>query len=194
MAEMSCEECGTTDPFKHDPECSQSRIHLVVNNNTAEIRTTSVTGGQKGMKPQRMSLLPFAALAKIGEVYGFGEKKYAAHNWRKGYNWDLSIDAVYRHLGAFTDGQDDDPESGLSHLAHAGFHILTLLTFVLNPLRYKRFDTRHTTAEENEPEPEPKSPTIRLPNIIHPMGPYGNPGPHANYEKVASFIVTKTHD
>ena len=140
-----CSGCGSTD-INHT-RCGAN-----------EVRVTSETGGQKGKKPQRMSLIPYGATAKIGEVYDFGEKKYAAHNWRKGYNWDLSIDAVYRHFGAFVDGQDDDPESGLSHLAHAAFHILALLTFVLNPKRYKRFDTRHTTAEETE---NFSNPTIR---------------------------------
>jgi len=127
-------------------------VHFVVNedNNTGEVRSTSETGGEKGVKPQRMSLLPFQALAKISEVYGFGEKKYAAHNWRKGYEWDKSIDALERHIGEFKDGKDLDPESGLPHLAHAAFHIFTLLVFMLNPKRYKRFDNRWSTVEDRE--------------------------------------------
>jgi len=137
-----------------------------------EVRTTSETGGQKGVKPQRMSLLPFQALARISEVYGFGEKKYAAHNWRLGYEWDKSIDALERHIGAFKDGQDNDPESGLSHIAHAGFHILTLLVFILNP-RYKRFDNRWKTVEEQE---EAKKVTLVINPPSGSLQPMRDPG------------------
>jgi hypothetical protein len=136
-----CVGCGTLGVL-HAKDCPINAPASVV-----EVRTTSETGGQKGVKPQRMSLLPFQALAKISEVYGFGEKKYAAHNWRLGYEWDKSLDALERHIGAFKDGEDNDPESGLSHIAHAGFHVLTLLVFILNP-RYKRFDNRWKTMEE----------------------------------------------
>lgn len=113
-----------------------------------EVRTTSSTGGQKGVKPQRHDLLPRPALDRIAEVYAFGAGKYADHNWRLGYEWGKSYAAAQRHLTAFWDGESDDDESGLSHLAHAGFHIFALLTWlsqdgegVDNP-----FDDRWTTA------------------------------------------------
>ena len=88
------------------------------------------TGGQKGVKPERFGLLPWRALGKVARVFGFGAKKYEAHNWRKGYAWSMSIDALQRHLAAFFDGEDLDPESGEPHLAHAAFHVLVLLTFM----------------------------------------------------------------
>lgn len=95
-----------------------------------EIRTTSSTGGQKGVKPERHALLPKKGVAAIARVFAFGAIKYAAHNWRKRYEWDKSIDALQRHIDAFVDGETYDPESGLPHLAHAGFHILVLLTWL----------------------------------------------------------------
>lgn len=95
-----------------------------------EVRTTSATGGQKGVKSERHSLLPRKGLDAIARVFGFGAEKYAAHNWRKRYEWSKSLDALERHIGAFMDGETYDPESGLPHLAHAGFHILVLLTWL----------------------------------------------------------------
>ena len=92
--------------------------------------TNEITGGQKGQKDERFSLIPKGALAEIARVYGFGAEKYSPNNWRKGYAWSLSLDALYRHIVAFETGEDIDPESGLHHLAHAGFHILALLTYV----------------------------------------------------------------
>jgi hypothetical protein len=120
----------------------------------AEVRTTSSTGGQKGVKPERFGLIPTKGLAAIARVFGFGASKYADHNWRRGYEWDKSIDALERHVAAFKDGETYDDESGLPHLAHAGFHILVLLTWleeqgegVGNP-----FDTRWPAAMERARE------------------------------------------
>lgn len=42
------------------------------------------TGGAKGRKPERMSLLPVEALRYVSRVYDFGSQKYDDHNWRKG--------------------------------------------------------------------------------------------------------------
>lgn len=95
-----------------------------------EIRTTSSTGGQKGVKAERHDLLPKAGLDAIARVFDFGAQKYADHNWRRGYEWGKSYAALQRHLTAFWDGETNDPESGLPHLGHAGFHVLVLLTWL----------------------------------------------------------------
>lgn len=100
------------------------------------------TGGEKGSKAQRFDLVPFEAVAEIAEIYDFGSKKYADHNWRKGYNWGLSFAALQRHLALFWEGEDYDEESGLNHLAHAGWHCLALLTFYRE---HPELDDRFTT-------------------------------------------------
>lgn len=87
------------------------------------------TGGMKGKKPERYSLIPAEALAEVARVYGFGAEKYDDNNWRKGYAWSLSLDALQRHIEAFRMGESFDPESNLHHLAHAVFHLFTLITF-----------------------------------------------------------------
>lgn len=109
-----------------------------------EVRiTNAVTGAQKGRKAQRFDLVPMNALAEIAEIYDFGSAKYEDHNWRKGYDWSLSYGAMMRHLGAFWEGEDNDPESGLPHVAHAGWHCLTLLTFMReHPELDDRFSTK----------------------------------------------------
>jgi hypothetical protein len=76
-----------------------------------------------------VSLLSPVALIKIAQVMDFGKKKYAAHNWRKGLAWSRCIAAAMRHIFAYLGGEDKDPESGLSHLAHAGCCIMFLLEF-----------------------------------------------------------------
>ncbi len=75
----------------------------------------------------RMELLDSYAMEQIALVMTFGAKKYADHNWRKGFKWSRLIGAALRHITAFARGEDKDPESGLSHLAHAGCCIMFLL-------------------------------------------------------------------
>ena len=62
-------------------------------------------------------------------VLAFGAEKYAEHNWRKGFVWSRPLSAAMRHITAFNAGEDKDPESGLSHLAHAACCIMFLLEF-----------------------------------------------------------------
>lgn len=76
-----------------------------------------------------MSLLSRTALEEITKVLEFGRNKYAADNWRQGFEWRRVLDAALRHLLAFSDGEDKDPESGLSHLAHLGCCVMFLLEF-----------------------------------------------------------------
>lgn len=78
-----------------------------------------------------MSLLPYPALREIARVLAFGAKKYDPHNWRGGFKWSRIADALLRHIGAWLEGEDLDPESGLNHLAHAGCCLLFLLTFII---------------------------------------------------------------
>lgn len=95
-----------------------------------EVRITDpVTGGQKGQKRAQLGALDPAALMSVAEVAGFGNSKYARYNYARGYDWSLSYDALQRHLHAFWGGEDNDPESGLPHTAHAAWHCLALLCF-----------------------------------------------------------------
>lgn len=79
----------------------------------------------------RMELLPTAPLVGIAEVLTFGAKKYEDHNWRHGFEYSRLIGAAYRHLSSFNDGEDTDPESGLSHVDHA----LCCLTFLSEQIK-----------------------------------------------------------
>ena len=94
-----------------------------------EVRKTSPSGGQKGVKLEQYGLIPVRALREVARVYGYGAQKYAPNNWRKGYPWTWAYDAMQRHLNSFWEGEELDPESGLPHLAHAVFHCLTLMTY-----------------------------------------------------------------
>lgn len=74
-----------------------------------------------------MGLLPPLAKQRIAEVFTFGANKYSSWNWSKGMQFSRLYDALQRHLTAWEMGEDIDPESGKSHLAHAGCCIMMLL-------------------------------------------------------------------
>ena len=75
-----------------------------------------------------LSLIPFKALHKVANVRAYGDAKYEPDSWRKVPNAKREyVNAALRHLGAHSDGELLDPESGLSHLAHAACNLLFLL-------------------------------------------------------------------
>lgn len=90
-----------------------------------------VEGVKHDAEKNRVELLSSVAIEEIAKVLTFGARKYNADNWRLGMSWRRLIGASLRHIFAFMRGEDRDPESGLSHLAHAGCCIMFLLEYVL---------------------------------------------------------------
>jgi hypothetical protein len=80
----------------------------------------------------RLDLLPTVALEQIGAVLTFGASKYGDNNWRRGARWGRYYAALLRHLYAWWRGEDCDPETGLSHLAHAACCLLFLMEYQRN--------------------------------------------------------------
>lgn len=80
----------------------------------------------------RMDLLPPKALEGIAKIFTFGAKKYNDYNYKngKGLDWSRPYAAMIRHLNAWNDGEDNDPETGQSHLYHAGCCIMMLIDLV----------------------------------------------------------------
>lgn len=74
----------------------------------------------------RTDLLPFGALTEVAYVMTFGASKYAAYNWH-GLSVSRLFAAALRHLWAWWRGEDNDPETGRSHLAHAACCVLMAL-------------------------------------------------------------------
>lgn len=77
-----------------------------------------------------IGLIPSKALTAIAEVLAFGAARYGAHNWRAGLAWSRLYDAALRHILAWKEGEDLDPESSLSHLAHASCCLMFLLELI----------------------------------------------------------------
>ncbi len=59
-------------------------------------------------------------MGEVGVAMLEGALKYGRHNYRvAGVRASVYYDAAGRHLDAFWEGQDIDPESGLSHITKA---------------------------------------------------------------------------
>ena len=96
-----------------------------------EVRNTDPkTGGQKGRKLAQHSLIPPEVLHELAELFGRGAEKYDRWNWRKGYDWSLSYDAMHRHLNLFWSGVDFDEETGAKHIVNAMWHCCILSVFM----------------------------------------------------------------
>jgi hypothetical protein len=75
---------------------------------------------KKDQDKPRYDLIPFHALDEVVQVLTYGAKKYSPDNWRTIPDRDTRyLAASLRHITAHARGELVDPESGMSHLAHA---------------------------------------------------------------------------
>lgn len=73
-----------------------------------------------GIKKVPMSTVPSPVLTEVGLGMMEGALKYGRHNYRViGVRGSVYYDATMRHLMAWWEGQDIDPDSGLSHISKA---------------------------------------------------------------------------
>jgi hypothetical protein len=70
-----------------------------------------------GIRKAPMSTVPANVLAEIGVAMLEGASKYGRHNYRAaGVRASVYYDAALRHLMAWWEGEDFDPDSGMSHI------------------------------------------------------------------------------
>lgn len=81
-----------------------------------------------------LGTIPTVALEQEALAFKHGAKKYGQWNFKKGMDWTRLIDASLRHIAAFKDGEDMDPESGYHHLGHARACLSMLLDYFYNEL------------------------------------------------------------
>lgn len=130
------EDCITITA--HSPQAIPSQVTMAA---TPEVKDSTVAVKFDSGKTD-WSLMPFEAVEEINKVLEFGAKKYAAHNWTQGdgFRYTRVLNSLFRHLFAWSRGEDKDPESGLSHLAHAGCNIIFLLYYNRYKDRYNNDD------------------------------------------------------
>jgi len=74
----------------------------------------------------RLELIEPKFIQGIGQVLTIGANKYSIDNWKRADDINRYKGALLRHIYAYLDGEQIDPESGLSHLYHAGCNLMFL--------------------------------------------------------------------
>jgi hypothetical protein len=120
-----------TDPKPQGVSIDLSKLTISSGELKNVVFTNTNTGSALKFDDDKLpvNLLSSEALLQTAAVLKFGANKYHAHNWRDGFVWSRPLAAAMRHIMAYNDGEDKDPESGLSHLAHAACCIMFLLEF-----------------------------------------------------------------
>ena len=73
-----------------------------------------------GIKKVPFSTISAPAMAELGLAMMEGARKYGRHNYRiAGVRGSVYYDACLRHLADWWEGEDIDPDSGLSHISKA---------------------------------------------------------------------------
>lgn len=73
-----------------------------------------------GVKKPPQSTVSQAVMAEVGVAMLEGARKYGRHNFREaGVRASVYYDATRRHLDYWWEGEDIDPDSGLSHITKA---------------------------------------------------------------------------
>ena len=73
-----------------------------------------------GVRKAPLSVVPMGVVAEIGVGMLEGASKYGRHNYRGvGVRASVYFDATMRHLISWWEGEDLDPDSGMSHIAKA---------------------------------------------------------------------------
>lgn len=153
------------EPMRDGPKPTELRNAEARRSQETTMVVDEDTGGAKGSKPCQLAWAPPEAMEALGRVYGFGATKYSPTNYRKGYAWSLSVNAMERHMLAWLKGEATDPESGESHMAHVAWHALTLIMFEQehpdkDDVRWNPSPTLpdSTSPDISTPSPEPVSP------------------------------------
>lgn len=73
----------------------------------------------EGQKKRSYASTPVTAVQELADAMNSGSEKYGAYSWRMtGADAQTYYDAIRRHLDAWFEGEDKDPQSGVNHLAH----------------------------------------------------------------------------
>jgi hypothetical protein len=86
-----------------------------------------------GIKKVSFSCVPTNVIGEIALGLMEGARKYGRHNYRVvGVRGSVYYDAALRHLNSWLEGEDIDPDSGLSHISKALSCLVVLRDAMMN--------------------------------------------------------------
>jgi len=88
-----------------------------------------------GIRKRPSSTVSQAVMSEVGVAMLEGARKYGRHNYRvSGVRASVYYDATRRHLDDWWEGEDLDPDSGLSHITKAISSLVVLRDAMLHNL------------------------------------------------------------
>ena len=123
-----CEGCEAFDMSKFDMQLARE-----------------LYGRKNDIGKLRMDLITAEFMRELAKVLTLGASKYGDKNWAKGIKWGRVFGACLRHLYDWLGGEKIDPESGLSHLAHAVCNLMFLITYEQRHM--EEWDDLHTRTD-----------------------------------------------
>ena len=189
----NCSNCGSAVSCEN---CADCKRHGTLSNWTptlgAELIDTYVqhmreaspltdTTRQQGVNPKDAigaaknpyGCISRAVLAEVGLAMMEGARKYGRHNYRVApVRAEVYFDACNRHLDAWWEGEDIDPDSGLPHLVKAIACLFVIRDAAINdswyddrppkvPWRHREY-IKERTAEIIKKYPESKPPYTEI--------------------------------
>lgn len=128
-----------------------------------------------GVRKAPLSALSWPVIYEMGIGMLEGAMKYGRHNYRdEGVCFSTYLDATMRHLTLCWEGEDIDPDSGLSHITKALTSLMVLRDAMINnklkddrPIKVINpnwmSDMNLKASQLVDKYPEPKSPYTEIP-------------------------------
>lgn len=120
MPELSNEKCPMCGAFmivggQGKPLC----VSCPAPSMPASKATTSNPKDLQGLKKVSITKLPYVGILHGAHAMMDGATKYGPYNWReKDVIASIYVDAAFRHLGAWLEGQEEAGDSFVHHLGH----------------------------------------------------------------------------
>lgn len=105
-----------------------------------------MTAAKNDQEKIDLSLIPLIAEVEEAKAFMVGLKKYGRYNYCKGHSASQLIAAAKRHMGAWFNGEEYDPQDGQHHLGSARACLAMILRQnELGTLKDDRFKPETTT-------------------------------------------------
>lgn len=126
-----------------------------------------------GIKKVPLHVVSSPVMMEVGLGMMEGDRKYGGHNYRvAGVRASVYYDATMRHLMSWWEGEDIDPDSGLSHVTKAISSLFVLRDAMLNEMcnddRPPKFKNQNFIREFNKKAGE------IIEKYPNPVTPYTN--------------------
>lgn len=175
-------QCRPVEPTAFETKenlTPQQREHLEAQFDKAKGGNWKPTNPKDVMGIRKVSFccIPFPVLAEVALGMQEGGMKYGRHNYRdKGVATSTYIDAVFRHVTEYWEGEDIDEESGVHHLSKAISTLVVLRDAILNdkctddrpikptnPRWLKELNVKASALVDKYPQPEKPYTHLPLP-------------------------------